>query len=343
MTAVRARPVSRWVRLGLALLPAVLIVGLVRAEPPESVPDRPAEKPPSASRLVPENVDDLKALQDQVQRVVQKVMPCVVGVRIGSSQGSGVIINKEGHVLTAGHVSGKAGRDCFLILPDGKRLKGKTLGGNHGVDSGLIQITEEGKWPYVEMGRSSELKPGQWCVALGHPGGFRPGRTPVVRLGRVLFRNQVLIQTDCCLVGGDSGGPLFDLEGNVIGIHSRIGGPITANIHVPVDTYRDTWDRLVQGEVWGTQPVRADAPFLGVEGDLQDKECRIRQVIEGSPAEQAGLKAGDIVVKFDGREVASYEDLVAQIQKKKPGDAVSLEVRRGEESLTLKAVIGRRM
>src|ERR1700758_5501580 len=115
------------------------------------------------------------------------------------------------------------------------------------------------------MGKSTSLTKGQWVVSIGHPGGFRPNRTPVVRLGRVLEANANLIQTDCTLVGGDSGGPLFDMDGKVIGIHSRIGPAITANLHVPVNTYRDTWDDLANGETLGG-PVRprTGQAYMGV-------------------------------------------------------------------------------
>ena len=143
----------------------------------------------------------------------------------------------------------------------GKTRKGKTLGGNGTIDSGLAKITEEGQWPFVEMGVASDMKKGDWCLVTGHPGGFKPGRPPVVRLGRILEINDTTaakyIRTDCTLVGGDSGGPLFDMHGQVVGIHSRIGAAITYNIHVPIDAYTATWDRLSAGEVWGS-------PFLGV-------------------------------------------------------------------------------
>ena len=96
--------------------------------------------------------------------------------------------------------------------------------------------------------------------AMGHPGGLQVGRAPVVRLGKVLAivdrRNgrqtgDYYIQTDCPLIMGDSGGPVFDLDGKVIGINSKIGIATTSNIHVPVDSFVDTWDRLAAGEKWG--------------------------------------------------------------------------------------------
>ena len=131
----------------------------------------------------PASVAELKAIQEHVKAVLKKVVPATVGIRIGGAAGSGVIIDAEGHVLTAGHVSGTPERECTIILPDGKRVKGKTLGRNNGIDSGLIQIIDKGKWNFVEMGDSTKLKRGQWCLAVGHPGGFKPGRSPVVRLG----------------------------------------------------------------------------------------------------------------------------------------------------------------
>jgi hypothetical protein len=230
------RPLSLLALLGLSLVTTTA----TRADAPKSAPLTAA----------PANLDELRALEKRVQEVVARVQPAVVGVELGGGSGSGVLV-KDGFVLTAGHVSGKPGRTVTLRMPDGKKLKGKTLGHNQGIDSGLIKVEGADKLPAIEMGKASELKKGQWVVSIGHPGGFRDNRTPVVRLGRVQEVKADVILTDCTLVGGDSGGPLFDLDGKVIGIHSRIGLLITQNYHVPVDTYVTTWDRLVKGEDWG--------------------------------------------------------------------------------------------
>jgi S1-C subfamily serine protease len=215
--------------------------------------------PPVFNRPQPESIEDLKAIEKQVQAVLPKIMPAVVGVRIGPAQGSGVIIDNDGHVLTAGHVSGTPGSKADIVLPSGRTLKAKSLGRNGGIDSGMIQILDKGEYHHVEMGKSSDLKKGDWVLAIGHPGGFRSNRSPVVRVGRVLEVNPKFIRTDCALVGGDSGGPLFDMHGRVIGIHSRIAPIMTANIHVPVDTYRQTWDRLAKGESFGGQLTETQA------------------------------------------------------------------------------------
>jgi serine protease Do len=303
--------------------------------------------PVALDKAAPESVEDLKAIQEHVKLVLAKVIPCTVGVRVGAAQGSGVIVKKDDgyFVLTAGHVSGQPDRDVTLLLADGTKLKGKTRGANRGIDSGLIQIVDEGTWPAVEMGKSKNLKKGQWCVTVGHPGGFKPDRTPVVRLGRVLDSTASVIRTDCTLVGGDSGGPLFDMHGKVIGIHSRIAGPITANMHVPVDTYGETWDRLAKGESWGTlfgiggrRPPDPPA-YLGIQGG---EDAKVLEVVAGSPAEKAGFKVNDVVTKFDGSAVGTLEELGNLIRKKKPGDKVTVEVRRGSETVALKVELGRR-
>jgi len=293
----------------------------------------------------PESVKDLQEMQAHTRKVLDKVLPCTVGVRVGGASGSGVIIDKEGHVLTAGHVSGKAGQAVTLILPDGKMLKGETLGANRTIDSGMIKITDKYEGPYLEMGKSADLKKGQWVICAGHPGGFKTGRTPPVRLGRVILANNNVIRTDCTLVGGDSGGPLFDMTGKVIGIHSRIGNGITDNMHVPVDTYRDTFDRLAKAEVWGGGIGGPDpnVPYLGIRQTGGEKDgCKIEEVTPDSPAAKAGLKVGDVILKFGSIELKKYDDLQPAIRAKKVGDEVELEVKRGEETLKLKLKLGKR-
>jgi serine protease Do len=325
----------RWLWAPLAL---VLALPLAADEPTpnkeEAKPDEPATSAVATTVSVfdkeaPESLEDLKAIQDRVQELIGKVTPCTVGVQIGGAQGSGVIVSEEGLVLTAGHVCGSPGRKATLIMPDGSRVSAESLGRNIGMDSGMMKITEEGKkWPFVELGASKDLKAGAWCLATGHPGGYQEGRAPVVRLGRVLGRGDSAVRTDCTLVGGDSGGPLFDMDGKLIGIHSRISSSLTANFHVPIDTYHETWDRLVKAEEWGG-PNRG--PVIGIRGEDVEKGCRITEIFPGLPAEKAGIKEGDIVTKFDGQEIKTLEALVKAVQKKKIGDEVEIEFLRGDE------------
>ncbi|MCG8584127.1 MAG: S1C family serine protease [Pirellulales bacterium] len=295
----------------------------------------------------PKSVAELRELQSTIQELSKKVVPATVAVQIGAAMGSGVIVSEDGYVMTAGHVSGKPGRKVNIILHDGKRVKGETLGANFGIDAGLIKITDEGKYPFVEKGEVKEINVGEWCVATGHPGGYQKGRTPVVRLGRVLAKRDRLLVTDCTLIGGDSGGPLFDLDGKVIGINSRIGGALSANIHVPISTFNVTWDRLAKGESWGSPgnitrgggpPV--GAPYIGVTADRAAPDAKITGVTPGSPAEKAGIQAGDIVKKFADKAIGDFASLAKLVRNKKPGDKVAIEVLRGEDTITLELTLG---
>jgi serine protease Do len=293
--------------------------------------------------LVPDDVEDLKTIQKKVKHVLKKVLPATVSLRVGMAHGSGVIIRKNGYILTAAHVSGKAGQKATIILADGRTVEGKTLGANKTIDSGLIKITDKGRWPTVKLGNSSRVKKGQWCISAGHPGGHKSGRTAVIRLGRVLEVTKSYLCTDCPLVGGDSGGPVFDLGGRVIGIHSCIGNKLTSNIHVPVNTYRKTWKRLAKSEVWGKRPGRRASmrPYFGVEGVAAENECKIFRVEPGSPADLAGLQANDIVTSFDGKSINNFDELSGAINQTSPGERVTLEVVRDRETRTLQVVVGR--
>ena len=274
-------------------------------------------------------------------------MPATVSLRVGNSQGSGVIIDREGRILTAGHVSGEVGRDATIIFPDGRRLHGKTLGANNGIDSGMAIITEKSDFTFVEMAKSATLKKGDWCLSLGHPGGYKPGRPPVVRLGRIQNLDAKTLVSDCALVGGDSGGPLFDMHGRVIGIHSRIGGRVNSNVHVPIDTYTRTWDRLAAGEVWGSvfsvfdflKPAEA---YLGIRSVMDKKSLRIESITPGSPAEKAGLKINDVIRKIDNQKLATPDELGAFLKARRPGTQINVYVQRGGKAVSVAVVLGKR-
>ncbi len=342
----------------MKLLGAITILGMVclavamAAPPPASVLDTPQDLPVAFKKTAPENVEDLRAIQEQVKEVLKKTIPATVAIVIpdpkgkGVAAGSGVIISEDGYVLTAGHISQKPNERCTLILPDGKRLRGETLGWNKSRDAGLIKITEKGKkWPFIKMGDSSKVKAADWVLTVGHPGGYKPGRPPVVRLGRVMLNSKQWIQTDTPLVGGDSGGPLFDLNGNVIGIHSWISQSINGNMHVPVNIYKDDWDRLARGDEWGTEIGGKESPprraYLGVAFDPDTDDLKISDVYRRTPAARAGLKVGDVLLSVDGRKLTRRDDLMNYLMRKRPGQTVTFEVARDGSTVSVEVELGR--
>jgi serine protease Do len=211
-----------------------------------------------------------------------------------------------------------------------------------GIDSGMAKITTEGDWPYTEIAPSKDLKEGQWCLTLGHPGGWKKDRPPVVRVGKVGNPNfkppegGLFLQSDCTLVGGDSGGPLFDMKGHVIGIHSRIGGPIAQNLHVPSDRFNEAWEGLVKGDILGV------SPYLGVAMEEGAKECKLGRITFNAPAAKAGLQVGDVITKFAGKPVGNYDQMLKLLSESKPLSEVTVEVKRGTEVKEVKIRIGYR-
>jgi serine protease Do len=292
-------------------------------------------------KKAPTGLADLKVIQEEVKQILKKAIPATVGLRIGGSAGSGVIISEDGVILTAGHVSGRPGQVCDVFLSDGRVVKGKTLGRNNRIDSGMIKITTKGSYPYVELGKSDGVPPGKWCIAIGHPRGFMKGRTPVVRVGRVVFANDFVIRTDCALVGGDSGGPLFDFNGKLLGIHSRINESMEMNFHVPVNIYKAEYDRLAAGETIGRGPFGGDpvpprpTAYMGVMFNPEKNDLEIDEVPEGSPASRAGVQAKDVILAIDGVKLKERPDLFAEMRKKKVGDTVTLTVSRDGKEMKL--------
>ena len=283
----------------------------------------------------PKSLEELRLLQKHVKELVKKVTPATVGVRVGQSAGSGVIVTSDGYIMTAGHVSQKPNqkKDVWAILPGGKYVRAKTLGVDHKADSGLMKIVDDGPWPYLDLGKSNDLNRGQWIIGLGHPGGFEPGRDPVLRLGRVISHNASTIRTDCVLVGGDSGGPLIDLDGKVIGIHSRINNAVNSNIHVPSQIYSKTWAELVK-----SYDLSA-SPWIGFKID-PTAGLVVRSV--AGPAKEAGMQAGDRIIKFDDRNISSNESLKNAAMGVRVEQKIVITVVRQGKEIPIEIKVGRR-
>ena len=297
------------------------------------------------------SLNELRERQKKIQAVVSGKIDCVVVVSDGIGFGSGVLVSEDGLVLTAGHVMASSRAEYTVILSSGKELKAKPLGRNLNLDAGMIQLVDPGPYPYVELGNPDSVDLGDWCVCLGHPGGFKLGRAAPVRAGRVLELNANDLVTDCVLIGGDSGGPLFDLQGKLIGIHSSIGNSIAVNRHVNMRTYQDDWERLKKGERWGVLPsLNSPSPerkrpeptrraALGLTVEPSDSQARVIRIKGGSPAEKAGIQIGDLITRIDQLEITASADLVDYIRKQKPGTSIRLELSRSGNTFAQEVVL----
>jgi serine protease Do len=276
----------------------------------------------------PRNLEDLRLLEQHILGLLDKIRPATVAL----SGGSGVVVTNDGYVLTCAHVNQRPGRTVMVTFPDGKRVKGVTLGNDHGVDAGIVKITEPGEYPFVPLGNSREAQLGQWCLATGFPVSFQRGNQPAIRLGRIIVSKSRMIVSDCVIMGGDSGGPLFDLNGHVIGINSRVNNSLETNIHVPVDVYRDNWDRLIAGQDWSDQVQRS---YIGITRDGTQERVHVSAVKPGSPAQRGGVQIGDIIVAFDQKPIENFDGLLELMGRRNPGDKVELTIERGGEILQL--------
>lgn len=295
------------------------------------------------------DLEDLARLEAKVQSVTKKVMPATVALLSEQTQssGSGIITTADGLILTAAHVV-QGADDIDVVFTDGKQVKGKVLGANFSKDIAMVQIVPKGPWPYAEMGASRPLSAGDWVLALGHSAGFDAARTPPVRFGNVVSKGPGnFLTTNCTLIGGDSGGPLFDLDGKIIGINSSIGVSLTNNNHAGIDGFKDDWDRLKAGAAWGRLSMNPfdnpEKPVLGIVMGLPrgSKGVPVEAVAPSSPSAAAGVRAGDIIKSMDGSEVSDGKRLEQMLVKREPGDKVTLRLLRDRKEIEVEVVLAR--
>ena len=276
-----------------------------------------------------ENLGELLKVQAQVQSKLDVVSRAVVAVESSDGAASGVIVSPDGLVMTAAHVTSTPGRAISLILADGRRVACKALGLDKWTDAAMMRIDGDKKdWPYVTLCRDLRMaKPGTWCFGLGHSGGYDARRGPVLRVGKVLKQTPNRLQTDCVLMGGDSGGPLFNLDGEVIGIHSQIWEQRDQNVHVSVAPFLRAWDELKKSRVVSTWSTGAGG-WLGVHTTISaGAELEVAEVAKDSPASRAGLKAGDVIVTLDGEKMRDQPQFSSAISSRATGEKISLQVR----------------
>jgi len=317
----------------------------------------------------------LGSFEKDIVNVVKKTMPAVVnistvtlvedfffGVYPQSGIGSGFIIDPKGYILTNYHVVERA-RKIDVTLSEGKKYTGKIVGYDKRSDLAVIKIDAE-NLPYLPLGDSDKLEPGQFAIAIGNPYGLNRTVTLgiVSALNRTIIepngvRLENLIQTDAAINPGNSGGPLINIKGEVIGINTAIKSDAQGiGFAIPINKAKEIANKLIkEGKI--------TYPWIGIRGyaitsDMLDyikfpvnKGVVIAEVVPGSPADKAGLKGGnrviyvdgtqiivggDIITKIDGKSVESMEDLRSEIQKRKVGDTVEITYIRNGQEYTVK-------
>lgn len=300
-------------------------------------------------KKVPDNRQDLEFIQKAVIEVLPRIRAATVAINLKEGAGSGVVVSPDGLVLTAAHVSGAVGQEVTLVFEDGTEAKARTLGLDSERDAAMVRITspERKDWPMVEIDREDSCRLGDWVLSLGHAGGFDKQRGVVLRVGRLVKISDFTLHSDCLLIGGDSGGPLFDLQGKLVGIHSRVGQALQENMHVPMSVYLENWDKMREGEFLGEgpfakRPVKGSG-FLGFASEARaEGGLVVTKVGKDTPAEAAGVKVGDVVLKANDKPLSQRGDLQAILADMAAGERITFEVLRGKETSILTIELGER-
>lgn len=317
---------------------------------------------------IPKSLD---AFERDIVSIINKVMLAVVnistvtlvedfffGITPVPGVGSGFIIDPKGYIITNYHVVEKA-RKIDVTLSEGKKYQGRLIGYDKRSDLAVIKIEGE-NFPYLPLGNSDILKPGQFAIAIGNPYGLN--RTVTLGIISALNRTIVesrgvrlenLIQTDAAINPGNSGGPLLNIKGEVIGINTAIQSNAQGiGFAIPINKAKEIADKLIkEGKVtypWlGIKGYAIEVEYLNYIKFPVNRGVVVAEVIPGSPADKVGLKGGhrqiyidnmpliiggDIITKIDGKPVETMEELRAEVQKRKVGDWVTLTyIRDGRE------------
>jgi putative serine protease PepD len=265
------------------------------------------------------------------------------------AQGSGFVYDASGHVITNYHVVHGA-TSLTVTLADGSRHDATVVGTDPSTDLAVLKVeAPSAELHPLVLGDSSDVAVGDGVVAIGSPYGLEETVTSgiVSALGRTIestngYSIPGTIQTDAAINHGNSGGPLLDLRGHVIGVNSQIesesGGNTGVGFAIPSNTVRSVADQLVAGD-------QVEHAYLGVslQGSTSDGGAQIGSVTEGSPAARAGLEAGDVITALDGDTIDTADALTATVAAKSPGDEVQVTYTRDGESHTAQVTLGTRL
>ncbi|MGO4327018.1 Do family serine endopeptidase [Cupriavidus sp. 2TAF22] len=271
-----------------------------------------------------------------------------------SSLGSGVIVSAEGYILTNHHVVDGAD-EIEVALTDGRKANAKVVGSDPETDLAVLKITLK-DLPAITLGRIENVKVGDVVLAIGNP--FGVGQTVTMGIVSALGRSHLgintfenFIQTDAAINPGNSGGALVDAQGNLLGvntaIYSRSGGSLGIGFAIPVSTAKQVMESIIStGTVtrgWiGVEPQDM-TPEIAESFGLEAKEgALIAAVVQGGPADKAGVKPGDVLVSVDGQTITDTTALLNAIAQLKPGAEIKMKVVRRGKPIELAVMIGKR-
>lgn len=272
-----------------------------------------------------------------------------------SSLGSGVIVSEDGYILTNHHVV-EAADQIEVALADGRKMKAHIIGSDPETDLAVIKIDLPGKLPAITFGHQEHLSVGNFVVAIGNP--FGVGQTVTMGIISALKRNHLglntfenFIQTDAAINPGNSGGALVDVNGNLIGINSAIyspnGGSLGIGFAIPASIAKKTMEQIIQnGYVtrgWIGAGVQELTPELAESFKLGSaRGVLITAVIRNGPAEQAGIKAGDILTALNDQAIEDWNSMLDTVTNLPPGKIVTASLLRDGKIKHLSVKIGRR-
>jgi serine protease Do len=280
--------------------------------------------------------------------------------REAQSLGSGFIISADGYIVTNNHVIAPQGRgeveEITVTLSDGTEIPATLVGNDASSDLAVLKVNRGQPLPFVRFGDSSQARVGDWVIAIGNP--FALGGTVTSGIVSAVYRNtgsggayDRYIQTDASINRGNSGGPLFDMQGNVIGINNAIfspsGGSVGIGFAIPAEIAAPIVQKLRSGQ-------DIERGYLGIQiqpvaGDLadsldlpQNRGEFVQSVEPGQAADKAGIRAGDVVTKVNGRDVTSDQTLSFIVANVTPGTRIPIELYREGQRRTVTAVVGKR-
>jgi len=274
--------------------------------------------------------------------------------RKATALGSGFIIDKKGIIVTNNHVI-QGAEDIFVSVNGSKEYKAKVIGKDPYMDLAVLQIESNDKFIPVAFGDSDKARVGDWVIAIGNPFGFGGTVTSGIISARNrdigLTRYDDLIQTDASINQGNSGGPLFNLNGEVVGINTAIiapgsSGSIGIGFAIPSNSASKVVSQLLKyGETkrgWlGVRIQQVTQEIADVEKLKKAEGALVASVSEKSPADKAGIKAGDIILEFDGKKINSMRDLPKLVAQAEVGKRVTLKIWRNQKLISKKVLLGR--